>query len=325
MSDLVRVARTQAAVLSHTFGDEDVVITPSAVAVSIVDTAGVVVASGAAVADGTAWTFPLGGQALLGDLTVTWTGTVGAAEVVDTTGVVVVGAHLFTIAELRAADLQELGDHSKYPTARLVEVRDEVTAEVEDICDRAFVPRYGRAVLDGTGLAEVGLTGVRSSDFRRLRAVGVAPAYGQPGVPLTPTELAAVAWTSDGQLIRTDSRVWTAGRGNLVPEFEYGLDRPPVDLRRMVIRRAVYWAKGERRKLSARAKSANTGDGTTVQLDTAEAYRTGLPDVDAIYQRYSLRVQGGGDDDGGGTEYRPVSRLLSYDPQYDSLFHGGVR
>lgn len=328
MPDLVRVARTQATTLTHTFGDEDETITPSAVAVSIVDAAGVAVAAGAAAVDGTAWTFPLAGQALLGDLTVTWTATVGAATVIDTTGVSVVGAHLFTIKELREADTAspvELADTGKYPVTRLREVRDEVTAEVEDICDRSFVPRYGRVVLDGTGLAEVSLFGARSSDFRRLRAAGVAPGFGQDYVALTAGELAKVAWTSDGQLIRTDGLVWTAGRGTVVAEFEYGLDRPPADLRRMVIRRAVYWAKGGRRKLPSRATSANTGDGTTVQLDQAEAYKTGLPDVDAIYARYSLRVQGGDDGDGDGTNYRPVSRLLNYDPQYNSLFHGGVR
>src|SRR5436190_11368745 len=70
-------------------------------------------------------------------LTATWTvATVGA---VHTTTVEVCGGFLCTIAELRQVE-DTLADTGKYPATVLARARLEAEAELEWICDVAFVP-----------------------------------------------------------------------------------------------------------------------------------------------------------------------------------------
>ena len=57
--------------------------------------------------------------------------------------------------------------------------------------------------------------------------------------------------------------------------------------------------------------------GGTFRLDMPDTYKTGIPEVDAVYSRYSKRDESGGK--------RPASRSFDADPQRDSLFHGGRR
>ncbi len=70
------------------------------------------------------------------------------------------------------------------------------------------------------------------------------------------------------------------------------------------------------------ASSFTVADGGTYRLDLPGAWKTGLPQVDAVYARYSRRSGAG-----TGTTGRqvPASRQLNYDPQFSSLFHGGRR
>jgi hypothetical protein len=67
--------------------------------------------------------------------------------------------------------------------------------------------------------------------------------------------------------------------------------------------------------------SSYTVDGGIYRLDMPGAFKTGLPEVDAVYARYSRRSTGTGPT---GRQI-PASRPLNYDPQRWSLYHGGVR
>lgn len=322
---LTRVLRTHATSVAHTFylaGTETAADSSTTVTVTITDANGTVVAAGDATSAGVGtgrYTFALGGQAELALLTVAWSATISAAAIVETDQVEIVGGFFFTLAEGRASD-PVLADTVKYTTADLIAKRLETEIECEEICDRAFVPRYRRAVLDGTGTNELMLVG--DNDIRRIRSARIAPRVGQAFVALSAGQLAALAITPDRVVQRTDGAVWTAGRQNIVVEYEYGLDAPPEDLARASKIRFRSRLHITRTGIPERAQSYTTSDGSSYRLTTPDAYETGLADVDAIYGRWSLRSGAGTDAEGRGV---PASRTLDYNPQRDSLFHGGRR
>ncbi|HEV2778548.1 MAG TPA: hypothetical protein VGX25_04035 [Actinophytocola sp.] len=323
MPTLTRVAKTAAAALEHTFYvGETGTDAAGAVTVAITDANGAAIAGGSGNATSAGqgrYTFALPAQAQLQLLTVAWSGTIAGTAVTETDLVEIVGGFFFSIAEGRASD-SSLSSLTKYPTARLVAARLEVEQECEEICDRAFVPRYRRAVLDGTGTSDLMLVG--DNDIRTIRAVRIAPEAGETFVALTAAELAKLVVTPDRVVTRVDGATWTEGRSNLIIEYEVGLDRPPEDLVRAAKVRFRSLANVERTNIPDRAISFTTAEGASYRLTTPDAYETGIPFVDAVYARYSLRSGAGTAEGGRGV---PASRTLNFDPQRSSLFHGGVR
>lgn len=318
---LTRVLRTAAATIDHVFVvGETPTDSSTTVTVAVTDANGAAVQSGNATSGGVGtgrYTFALTPQALLAMLTVTWTATIAGAVVAEVDEVEIVGARFFTLAQGRASD-PILANTSKYTTADLTAALLETEQECEEICDRSFFPRYRREVVDGSGTGELLLPG---HDIRTIRAVKVAPRVGQTFVALTADQLAALAVTPDNMVIRTDGAVWTEGRQNVVVEYELGLSRPPADLLRQAKTRFRTWANVVHSGVPDRALSFTSAEGTNYRLDQPGAYKTGVPDVDAAYGRYSKR-DGAGSGDGKAV---PASRQLNFDPQRYGLFHGGVR
>lgn len=327
-----RVLRTAAASLERTFYLGEVPADSSTtVTVSVTDASGVVVASGNAASSGPGtgtYTFTLPGQAQLASLTATWSATIAGTAVSADEPVEIVGGFFFTLAEGRASD-DSLSDATRYPTAALAAARQDTEAECEGICERAFVPRYRRLTLDGSGTSDLLLpdggdelvAGVVLRGVRAVRSAQVAPRVGQTFVPLNAAQLGALAVTRDGLLRRTDGAVWTEGVSNVVLEYEYGSDAPPTELKRAALQRFRWLATQPRSGIPDRATSFQAAEGGFYQLDTAGVSRTGIPDVDAAYTRYARGGPGDGKNGGG----RPASRPLNFDPQHYSLFHGGVR
>lgn len=322
--DYTRILKTAAATLEHTFHvDETPTDSTTAVTVTVTDANGTSVTSGSGVSAGVGtgqYTFALAGQPQTALYTVAWSATIAGAVVVEADTVEIVGGFLFTLVEGRASD-SSLADQGKYPTELLKTKRLETEVECEEICDRSFVPRYRRAVLDGSGTSELMLVG--DNDIRSIRSVKVAPQVGEDFVALTAEQLAKLVVTPDRVLLRTDGNVWTEERSNVIVEYEYGLSSPPEDLRRAAMTRFKSRLNIGHTNIPARAMSYTTSDGTSYRLSIPDAYRTGLPDVDAVYARWSLRSGVGG----SGEDARdvPASRQLNFDPQNYSLFHGGVR
>ncbi|MEV6798537.1 hypothetical protein AB0M91_09335 [Micromonospora rifamycinica] len=330
MGTLTRVARTAPAVLRHAFGaGEEPVPVDGPVAVAGVGPAGTVFA-GTATPDGDAgYAFTMPAQPLLQVIEVTWTASLGGADVVEVDQVEIVGGFLFTLAQARGSD-PTLRDTVKYPTADLVRVRTEVEQECEWICDQAWVPRYQQIVLDGSGSPDLILpsggderrAGTLMRGVRTIRAASVAPRVGQTPAALTADQLAALAVRPDGTLRRTDGAVWTAGDGNVVLQYEYGADSAPADLVRAALTRFRDRINFDKRQVPDRATSFTITDLGTYRLSLPDAYRTGIPEVDAAYARYSRRVS---DSAGPGGRAAPASRTLDYNPQFGSMFHGGRR
>lgn len=323
-----RVVRNAAHTLSHTFYVDETATDPTGTPTyAVVDANGTSVGAGnASIVGGSTGrlTAALTSQSSTKLLTATWVATVAGSSVTEVDTVEVIDRFYFTLAEGRGSDAS-LADTSIYPTATLRTIRDEVEMECEAICDRAYVARYARVVLNGSGTSDLMLTHpdpTRSvADVRSIRRVSVAPSVDQTFVDFTAAELADVAVYPDGTLVRTGGSVFTYGFDNVVVEYEYGLTDPPPDLKRGVLLRFRSRLNMHRSGIPERASSFTIDGGGTYRLDMPGAWKTGVPDVDAIYDRYSRRKRNGP----GGPKAVPASRLLNFDPQYYSLFHGGRR
>jgi len=313
---LTRVARTARALLDHAFYDLDGE-TPLAatgdVTVAVVDANGATVTTGTATAgaDGTyTWTLPA--QAQLAELRVSWTAVLDGTTVVEVDQVEVVGGFYFTVAEGRDK-YQATRNSAQYTTADVLARRTEVEIECERICARAFVPRYRRVVLNGSGTTELVLP---DPHVRTIRSVRMAPRADRTFTAFTTAQLAALHEGGDRVLRRLDGERWTEGYGNVVVEYEHGLDAPPPDLVDAVKTRLRDRLTDPTSRTSDRAVSYRSVTGGDYKLATATEFTTGLPDVDAVYERYSLRPKR--DKQGGA-----ASRTLTFAPQRYSLFHFG--
>jgi hypothetical protein len=244
---------------------------------------------------------------------------------VQTDVVEIVGGFFFSLAAGRASD-SSLSDAAKYTTADLELARLETEEECEAITDRAFVPRYLRVTLDGTGQSDLVLKHPDPertvAHVRAIRSVKMAPRADGTFTSFSVAELAAVRVSDDGTLRRLDGATFIEGFANVVVELEYGLDAPPLELVRACLTRFRARLNMNKSGIPDRASSFTATDGGTYRLDLPGAWKTGLPQVDAVYARYSRRSGAG-----TGTTGRqiPASRSLNFDPQYSSLFHGGRR
>lgn len=322
---VTRVHKTAPATLTHTWYVGETATDPTGTpTIAIVAADGVSVESGNATVSGGSsgiTTYAMSAVSTLERLTVTWTATVGGVSRVEVDYVEIVGGFFFSLAEGRASD-SALSSTSTYPAAALEVARLEVEQECETICDRAFVPRYQRVTLDGSGTSDLMLQHSEpdrtASDIRSIRSVSMAPTIDGTFTAFTADELAALAVTADGMLRRTDGSTWTEGNQNVRVEYEYGLDVPPADLVRAAKVRLRSRLNIHKTGVPDRAISYTVDGGGTYRIDLPDAYKTGIPDVDAIYGRYSRRTGAG---TGEGGQQIPASRTLTYQPQRYSLFH----
>lgn len=98
--------------------------------------------------------FVLAAQAEVTLLKVIWTATVGGTLRNVTSYVEVVGEHLFDLADLRTFEwggftqgAAPVADTTKYPDAKLAQVRDQIADEIEEFTGAAPMERYTRATL----------------------------------------------------------------------------------------------------------------------------------------------------------------------------------
>lgn len=276
---LVRVLRTAAVALTHVFYIDE---TPTSASTGVVVTVrrldGTVVTTGPGVV-GTpgSYTFTVPGQATLDTLVVEWVATsIGGAVVTATDYVEIVGGYLFGLAEARAQPPPL--DSTRYPTATLAQKRVEVEQECETICGRAFVPRFRRVALSGSGSSTLLLP---DGDVRALRAVSIG------GTALTLAELGAVSTLASGVLDRAGG-YWPAGGNNIVVEYETGMDYPPEEIRMAAMLRLRSRLSMTSSGVPDRAISWSAQDGGTYRISLPTAATTGVPDVDAAYGRWLL-------------------------------------
>lgn len=203
------------------------------------------------------------------------TGTLDTGETVTQTRYVeFVGTHLFTLAELRASD-EAIADTARYTDDYLAGIRDSVDDEFTRICNRALtVHGYEETVnlFDGRFyLLEFDPIEVYSAQV--------------DGTAIDPTTLS---------LEPTGEGTYSGTGDSLTIYYAYGLRSVPNDIKRAAIIRARGLAYSVDSGIPDRATSFQMGEGGFFSLATAgkNGSETGIPDVDAILRRYTLRYPG---------------------------------
>lgn len=279
------------ATLSATWYVDGVVADPGAVTVTVTKADGTALYSDeAATGSGAAartLTLTPADTAELDRLRVVWDSVVYGELVQEYE---IVGALLFTIAELRAfrdQSGQPLTDVSKYPVSVIEEARSRITDEFEQILEYAPVPRYRRITLAGDGCVSLPLPDLF---IRRLRSVETRS--GAVWTAFTSEDLDDAFVDSSGELWRDTRGVFARGRGNIRVSYEYGRDQSNrwfLPLKRAAIILARYQLVDS--NVSERTTSFSSEDGT-FSLATAGLRGSfyGLPNVDSVLARASLHV-----------------------------------
>lgn len=242
------------------------------------------------VASGAMWTFQLAASQTtsLNVLTATWTDT--ATGSTATTTLEIVGGYYFTIGEARA--LPELPE-TTYANAQVIAARVSVEEDWERVTAMAFVPRYQRERLNGTGSSFLMLS---KPFIRTVRSVQIFRRDGT-STAFTPTQLTAIRWDPDGgrELFTSDGSLFSAATGpeNVVIEYEHGLDSLPAPLKIWALRhmRAKLQLLGLTSGIPDRAERWSS-NGDWMKLAMPALDRTGIPELDAELARYSQRIPG---------------------------------
>lgn len=228
-------------------------------------------------------------QTNLNVLTLTWTGLFTGTSIMIESTVEVVGGFYFSIAELRASD-SNFANTSKYSNEALIDARTAVEAEFEDICGRAFVPRYYRE------------TGISTDEDSEMIWLEKPEPSRFTSLTLGGTDY--LAWYTAGYLIRDKY----SPRGVLLKsdalgvfaydplyyplnaEYEYGMTKVPVPIKEKALKRARQKLLGMRSTIDERATTMTLPDIGTVNLATPgqKGSETGVPDIDVVLSRYTL-------------------------------------
>jgi hypothetical protein len=216
-------------------------------------------------------------------LTATWTRT--ADGTTFATRAEVVGGFYFTVQAARSSD-QVLADDAKYPAATIQATRAEVEDEFEEICEVAFVPRYRREALDGSGTTALMLP---TPLPRRIVAV---TELAEDGTETTWPAGDVADIRPDDTGLMVSPRSFPCGTRNVVVAWEHGHDRPHPDVRQAALLRLRHRVTRPRSAVPDRATTFQVEGGNVYRLDTAGARGTGIPDIDAVLDRFSWASPG---------------------------------
>lgn len=271
---LYRVLRTAKATLTRVFYlDEIATDATGFVSVTVARLDGTVVQGPLNTTGPTAdhgYSFTFVGSDTLDELTLTWSATVGGdAIVLDQDVIQVVGGFVLTLGECRAAD-PVFTNTARYPTQDLLDRRNEVEDEFARLGRQSFVPRFARDVLSGNGSSVLKL---KWPWLRRVLSID--------GV----TADAASFGADELGLLRHPSG-WTYGTGNITVEYEHGMDRAPLDIKRAAKLRLKSFLLTTKSPLPDRAERIVTTEVGLVTLGTATVDSTGISEVDAALAKW---------------------------------------
>lgn len=232
-------------------------------------------------------------QSSLNILTLVWTGEFDGTEVSIESIVEIVGGFYFSIAELRNYD-SALANTTKYPNTALIEARNLVESEFEDICERAFVPRFHREVTEtNSGYYTLdswseGYIELEKPEPIRVNALKV-------------NNVDRLTWYSDGNIYKAKEDPHqlvfrsVAGQGirgatKLELEYEYGMTQVPTPIKQKALKRAKMVLLGMNSTIDERASTMSLPDIGIINLVTPgqRGSETGIPDIDVVLDRYKL-------------------------------------
>jgi hypothetical protein len=287
---LIRVLQTAQVTLTHTFYvDETPTDAVGSVTVTTRRLDGTLVGSPATATSlgSGVYTFVKPGYVDLDTHLVEWSGTVAGAALKVHDVVEIVGGFYFGLAEVRA--MKPPLDPAIYSTAELAAKRTEVEQEVDRITHTSFVPRFARVVLSGNGTDRLRTPDM---DLRTIRAIKTAWLIGGTFHVWDSTEISYVGAHIGGVLIRDIGLIWPRGTNNVIIEYEYGQEYPPEDLRSATKKRLRSLLSSSTSSIPDRTLSYSTPDGASYRLTTPSKEMTGIPDVDAAYERACVDAGG---------------------------------
>lgn len=236
-------------------------------------------------------------QANLNILTLLWTGNFSSVPITIESTVEIVGGFYFSIAELRATDKQITDNLTRFPTSALIEARDQVEAEFEDICHRAFVPRFN--LESGVEMDPeedmlwlekpeiINFTSFKVNDIDYMSWVNAGfftrDKYSLRGVHVYYDALNLFAY---------DLSYYPRG---LIVEYEYGMTSVPIPIKQKALKRAKMILMGQGSTIDERALTMTLPDIGTINLATPgmRGSQTGVPDIDVVLQRYTIGGEAG--------------------------------
>ncbi len=199
----------------------------------------------------------------------------------------VVGGPLFWVSEARDFDQGQLADPVRFPDDVLIQLRTRIREAFTSVTGRRFVPELVTVTLDGTGtgtllLPDVEITAIRSVETR----------VGATWTAWTADELADLVVIPPGAIGYT-SGVWPDAPGSVRVTYEAGMARVPLEIRRAALRLAASYMGALSSNLPDRALSLSDELGT-FRLATPGVGGSwfGLPEVDAVLQRYRVGIPG---------------------------------
>lgn len=204
-------------------------------------------------------------------LEATWFAVLASASQEFVTHVEIVGGVLFSIADARSLD--PLNSITTYPDADIFAGRTLAESALEDACGVAFVPRYARFKLDGSGGVDLLLPTARPLQVVSATIDGAA------------ITIADIELYRDGRLYYSPR--WTEGRRNVVVKLIHGYAVPPPRVGRGALRLARHYLVDS--AISDRALSVVTDEGVQ-HLMTAGARDAvfDVPEANAVVNEYGL-------------------------------------
>ncbi len=292
MASWYRILRSAQVTLSQRFTVDEVPTDATGpVTVDVKRLDGTTVTSGTATHPGELglYTFAPPAQPLVDIQTVDWTGTFGGVPIVIRDIAEIVGGFVFDLGTARTRYKLPV---AKYSVAHLSTRRTQVEQECEAICfgiaggrlpspRAAWVPRFARVTVSGRGTRELLAPHLM---VRTIRAVQVA------GIAWSQLDVSAVTVSSSGVLTRLFNSPWPVGAQNITLEYEYGMDLPPTEISEAAMYRLRSLLSAADTIIDERAISYNIADGGVYRLSTPSAKRTGVPSIDAVYERNGLSV-----------------------------------
>lgn len=211
--------------------------------------------------------------AALDELAVTWTADVGGYQRTFSEVVEVVGAHYCSIADIR--DEPSMADVQQFPTAKLIEIRNDVEQLIEDALGWALVPRFRRQSFYGDGSDRVVLPTPKPSSVLFVSIDGTSVSTANFEIDAYNNELVY----TDGTFTKT-----TDGAPNVVVAWVHGESAPAPKIRTEAIRLI-------RNEAMARITDQPTNqisqifEGTTIRFSTPDPANnrpTGILTLDPI-------------------------------------------
>lgn len=270
----MRYLSGRAAALTHSFLDDESVLTVTSVSVSVFrEGMAAAVFTGAATGVAGVWTASLPPKAA-GPYRAVWTAV--GPSIVDTDQHEMVDGFIFSIPEFRMSDPDLTA--VRFPATDVKYYRETVEAEFERITGRSFTPRVRsvRVVADGSGSAWLGVL-----DATALVSLSV------DGLALS--DLTGYSVTSTGFL---EALSPPSAGAVLLATVAYGFGTVPPDIRRAALLRTRYVMAAETSGIPDRATQFVAADGGQFTLATAGAghWETGIPEVDATLARYRFDI-----------------------------------